>query len=157
MQNTVNVMQTPGIPGDFYDDSPRRVRPAIITSGATIGNAVTFVNAATDPAQVVGGGSGTFGGIVVNGKELVRVGGLSASLAVSAGAVAPVATMGHVWVTVDTDTTVGYVAAFDSATGAIGGYATSAAATSGGKIVIDGAKFVEVNATSGGLAVLELN
>ena len=105
MQNTVNVMQAPGIPVGFYDDSPRRVRPAIITSGALIGNAVTYVNAATDPQQVIGGGSGPFGGIVVNGKELVRVGGLSASLAVSAGSIAPVATMGHVWVAVKNDIT----------------------------------------------------
>lgn len=157
-QSNVNVYQAPGIAGDFFDDSPRRVAGAIITSGGIVGNAVTYVNAATDPMQVQGGGASGFAGIIVNGKELIRANaGLSASLAVADETIAPVCTMGHIWVTVNTDIAVGYVGAYDSATGAIAGFATSAAATSGGYVVIDKSKFVAVNATSGGLAVLELN
>ena len=154
-QSSVNVYQTPGIAGDFFDDSPRRVHD-VITSGAIVGNAATYINAASDPMKVQGGGSDGFAGIIVNGKELLRTSGLSAGLSVKDNSVAPICQMGRVWVTVKNDVTVGYVAAFDSSTGDLYGYATSAAATSGGKVVIPNGTFEIVNATSGTLAVLEL-
>lgn len=154
-QSSVNVYQAPGMAGDFFDDSPRRVH-SVITSGAIVGNAGTYVNAASDPMQVKGGGSAGFAGVFVNGKELVRSAGLSAGLTLKDNSIAPVCQMGRVWVTVNNDVQVGYVAAFDSSTGALYGYADSATATSGGKVVIPNGTFEIVNATSGTLAVLEL-
>lgn len=155
-QSSVNVYQAPGVPGDFFDDSPRRVHGVVVSGGAVIGNAATYINAASDPMQVKGGGSAGFAGVIVNGKELVRSAGLSASLALKDNTVAPVCQMGRVWVTVKNDVSVGYVAAFDSSTGDLYGYADSATATSGGKVVIPNGTFEIVNATSGTLAVLEL-
>lgn len=156
VQSNVYEFQTPGMPGDFYDNSAQFTRGAIVTSGGVIGNAVTYVDAAADPRRVQGGGSGLFAGIIVNGKELVRASGLSAGLSLASETVAPVCAHGNVWVKVETAVQPGYVAAFDSATGAIEGYATSAAATSGGKVVIDNADFVICTASSGGMAVLRL-
>ncbi len=155
-QSNVFEFQTPGMPGDFYDNSAQFTHGAIVTSGGVIGNAATYVDAATDPRRVQGGGSGLFAGIIVNGKELIRANGLSAGLTLASESIAPVCEMGNIWVKVETAVQPGYVAAFDSSTGAIGGYATSAAATSGGKVVIPGGEFVITTASSGGMAVLRL-
>lgn len=156
IQNTVYEFQTPGIPGDFFDNSAQFTHGAIVTSGGVIGNAVTYVDAAADPRRVQGGGSGLFAGIIVNGKELIRANGLSAGLEVGSETIVPVCNHGNIWVKVDTAVQPGYVPAYDSSTGAIGGYATSAAATSGGKVVISGGEFVITTASSGGMAVLRL-
>lgn len=160
MQSTVNVYQCPGIPGDAFDASPRRALSVQVVPNSTVqpvvGTYCTYVSAGTDPALVTVGGTGTPAGLLVNGKEYVRQGGLSASLTVSSGAVVAVADMGRYWIKAENAVTVGNVAAFDSATGTISAFATSAAATSGGYIVIPGAEFVAVNATSGGMAVIQL-
>lgn len=160
MQSTVNTFQCPGIPGDAFDASPKRALSVrVVPNGSaqpTVGNFTTYVSAGSDPTLVQVGGTGLVAGLVVNGKEYVRQGGLSASLTVSSGAVVAVATMGRYWVRPETAVTVGNVAAFNSATGAVAGFATSAAATSGGYIVVDKAEFVAVNATSGGMAVIQL-
>lgn len=160
MQRTVNTFQCPGIAGDAFDASPRRALSVqIVPNGANqpvVGAFCTYVNAASDPSTVQPGGTGTPAGLLVNGKEYVRQGGLSASLTVSSGAVVAVATMGRYWVQVDAAVTVGNIAAYNSATGAVRGFANSAAATSGGYVVIPGAEFTAVNATSGGMAVIQL-
>lgn len=153
-QSSVNVYQTPGIAGDFFDDSPRRVT-GMIASGGVVGKVATYVSENTDPMQVTAGGSGSFAGIFVNGKELLRNSGLSAGLAIRDNSIAPVCDFGHIWVQVANDVVVNNVAAYDSA-GAIYGYADSATATSGGKLVIPNATFKFFNATSGTMAVVEL-
>lgn len=104
-QKTVNTFSAPGIPGDFYDNSPRRVQPAIIADGtAKIGSPVFFVGGSspTDPLMVTSTwtSGAKFAGIVVNGKELVRKDGLTAGLEVAEGTVVSVCTMGRVWVEV---------------------------------------------------------
>lgn len=158
MQSTVNVFQTPGIPGDFFDDSANFTHGAIVTSGGVVGNAVTYVNAATDPQQVQGGGSAAFAGIIVNGKELVRSSGLSAGLAVENNSIVPVCNHGNVWVRVNMAVNVGYTPVFNTSTGAIGGYdaTSSGASVPEGTAVIPNAAFVITNATSNGMAVLRL-
>lgn len=160
MQSTIYTSQCPGIAGDAFDASPRRALSVQVVPNTsnlpTVGNYCTYVSAGSNPSIVQPGGTGTLAGLLVNGKEYVRQ-GLGATMTVSSGAVVAVADMGRFWVKPETAVTVGNVAAFDSATGAIYGYANSDAATSGGKIVIPNGKFVAVNATSGGMAVLELN
>lgn len=155
MQNTVYEFQTPGIPGDFFDNSAQFTHGAIVTSGGVIGNAVTYVDAAADPRRVQGGGSGAFAGIIVNGKELIRANGLSAGLEVGSETIVPVCNHGNIWVKVDTAVQPGYVPAFNKTTGAIGGYA-SGGAVPASCAVISGGEFVITTASSGGMAVLRL-
>ena len=157
MQTSVFIKQTPGKPGDFYDNSAQFTRGAIVTSGGVIGNVATYVDPSTDPSRVQGGGSGVFAGIIVNANEIVRTSGLAAGLNVASESIAPVCDHGNIWVKVETAVQPGYVAAYKSSDGHIEGYATSAAASSGGALLIPGGSFVVTTASSGGMAVLRLN
>jgi len=152
LQSTVNDKQAFGNVGAFYDDSPRRVAPYVIDVNATVGCACTLVAASEGHATL--GGSGLFGGILVNGHEYVKD-GLGASLTVPAGSNVQLCTMGHVVVEATTAASVGDVAAFNDTTGAIEAYASSASVPSGSTL-IPNAKFVFVSAAQNGLAVLEL-
>lgn len=160
LQTNVNVKQAVGVIGDFYDDSPRRAIARNLNASAggalpTVGNAFTYESGVADPTQVIMGGLGTFAGILVNGKELVRSNGLEAGLTVANNSVGTVCTMGHVWVKVDTAVKVGYLACYNTTTGAISGVMTGSAPS--GYALIPNAKFVAVNADADGLAVIELN
>ena len=166
MQNTVNIKQTPGIPGDFYDNSPRRVAPAILVTAGTsgvlpeIGQPFFYTDLATDPrkaatgVEAVDGGTAAFAGVLVNGKELVRTNGLTAGLTVSVNSIGSLCTMGHVWIKVPGLTvTVEDKIYYDVA----GGTYTTSATVSGDTVsnVLIG-KAVAVNAASGEMCVLEL-
>lgn len=160
LQTNVNVKQAVGVIGDFYDDSPRRAMARNLNASAggalpTVGNAFTYENGVADPTQVIMGGLGTFAGILVNGKELVRSNGLEAGLTVADNSVGTVCTMGHVWVKVEDAVKVGYLACYNTTTGAITGISTGSAPS--GYQLIPNAKFVAVNAEADGLAVIELN
>lgn len=153
-QKTVNTFSAPGIPGDFYDNSPRRVQPAIASEGVIIGKPVFYENAASNPLLVAGGtgaiagvGQSGFAGIVVNGKELVRKDGLTAGLDVADGTVVSVCSMGRVWIKVTGAVAVGdtiYINSQNEYTG------TSAS----GNVTIG--KAVIVNSAADGMAVVEL-
>lgn len=160
LQSNVNVKQAVGVIGDFFDDSPRRVIARNLNAGAngdlpTIGNAFTYSAVATDPTQVAMGGTGVFAGILVNGKELVRSNGLTSGLTVADNSVGSICSMGHVWVKVEGAVQVGYLACYNTTTGAITGIASGSAES--GYALIPNAKFVAVNADADGLAVIELN
>ena len=152
LQSTVNDKQAFGNIGAFYDDSPRRVAPYVLDAACPVGNACTLV--ALAEGHCTKGGSGAFGGILVNGHEYVKE-GLAASLDVPAGTNVQLCTMGHVVVKTTTAASVGYVAAFNDTTGAIEAYAASGSVPSGSTL-IPNAKFVFVSAAQDGLAVLEL-
>ena len=146
-QKTVNTFSAPGIAGDFYDESPRRVQPAIANGVVTIGNPVWYSDATTDPLKVTASAGATLLGVVVNGKELVRANGLTAGLDVASGSVVSVCTMGRVWIKVATDVTVGDTIHFDASTGE---YSNTASVSNPiGKAVI-------VNAAAGEMAVVEI-
>ena len=66
-----------GVPGDPYDDSPRRVQPFIV-----------------DEARKVGGYVPNYG-LIVNSKEYALYGGLAPSLALVKGQQCNCASMGH--------------------------------------------------------------
>lgn len=160
LQSNVNVKQAVGVIGDFYDDSPRRVIARNLNASAggdlpTIGNVFTYSASATDPTQVIMGGTGVVAGVLVNGKELVRSNGLTAGLTVADKSVGSICSMGHVWVQTIDAVQVGYIACYNTTTGAIKGIASGSAPS--GWAIIPNAKFVAVNAEADGLAVLELN
>lgn len=167
MQSTVNVKQTPGMPGDFYDNSPRRVASAILVAGGTaevppeIGQPFFFTDLATDPrkaatgVEAVNGGSASFAGILVNGKELVRANGLTAGLTVSVNSIGSLCTMGHVWVKVPGASVTAESNIYYDIAG--GTYSTSATVSGGTESNVLIGKAIAVNAASGEMCVVELN
>lgn len=156
LQTTVNAKQGFGLVGSFYDDSARRVAPYNLKANSgvnpKIGNVFTIDS--TDVESAVIGGSGVFGGILVSPHEYA-LSGLAASLELPAGTIGQLCTFGHVVVKSATAVSVGNVAGFDNATGAISAYA-DAASVPEGSTLIPNAKFILVNAEANGLAVLEL-
>ena len=144
-QTSVNQKLAVGVPGDFYDESPRRTDPYTIVSSSAGSIAKAYTIDATDPSKVVLGGSGVFAGIAVNSKEFARS-GLGASLDFAQYDEAELCTMGRIWVSVAGDVTVGQAAYFNTTTGVI------VAADSGETVAdcteIAGSKFILVGASS---------
>lgn len=156
LQQSVNTVQPYGLIGTFYDDSPRRVAPYIL-SASTGGTAPTIGCAFTKGAnnlEAVMGGDGEFLGILVSPHEMVTL-GLAPTLEVQAGVSGQLCTFGHVIVSPTTVANVGYVAAFNKETGAIEAYATAddVAETA---TLIPNSKFIFVDNNANTPAVLEL-
>lgn len=147
-QTQVNQKLAFGIPGSFYDDSPRRVAPYYVQAG-TIGYA--FTADANDGSKATVGGNGIFAGIAVNSKEYV-ISGLTPSLAISG--VAQLCTMGHINVVCDNAVALGNAAFFKNDTGAL--HAAAAGTEVEGYTEIPNSKFIFVSATQGEVAVLQL-
>lgn len=162
-QSSINVKQAFGVPGDFYDDSPRTVAPAIVESGTVssvvspvvVGGAVSFKDITTNPAIVVPGGT-AFAGIAVGSKQYVNYSGLDATLSLKDGSIADICTEGHIVVKSVDAVVVGYQAQYNTTTGEIGAVVAGGTA-SDGFALIPNSKYVLVNAEANGLAVLELN
>ena len=159
-QSIINQFQAPGIPGEFADNSPRTVQPAILngTDGAlpTIGRVFTYTVPITDPMQVtLGGEAANFAGILVNPKELVRANGLTAGLEVTEDSIGSICREGHIWVKVDEAVTLSSIPVYNTTTGTISGYIGENVPS--GYAAIPNAKFVLVNSAADGMAVLELN
>lgn len=159
-QKAVNTFSAPGIPGDFYDNSPRRVDPAVLVLGSDnaapeIGKPFFHTDLANDPQKVATGAAaaaGVFAGVLVNGKELIRANGLTSGLTVPAGSVGSLCKMGRVWIKVANAVTVGMNIFYMTATGEYQG--NSADTLTGGVLI---GKAAVLNAAAGEMAVLELN
>lgn len=150
MQTTVNQKLAFGVPGSFYDDSPRRVDPYTVEEGA-IGLAYT-VNA-SDPTKADLGGEGVFAGIAVNTKEYI-INGLTASMAFRSGDIAQCATMGRIVLKLADAVTIGDACFFNTTTGAL--KPGTSGATVEGYTEIPNSKFVLVNALANEQSVLQL-
>lgn len=150
MQTTVNQKLAFGVPGSFYDDSPRRVDPYIVEEGA-IGLAYT-VNS-SDPSKADLGGTGVFAGIAVNTKEYI-INGLTASMAFVAGSVAQCATMGRIVLKLGDAVTIGDACFYNETTGAL--KPGTSGSTISDYVEIPGSKFVLVNALANEYSVLQL-
>lgn len=150
MQTTVNQKLAFGVPGSFYDDSPRRVDPYTVEEGA-IGLAYT-VNS-SDPSKADLGGDGVFAGIAVNTKEYV-INGLTASMAFRSGDIAQCATMGRIVLKLTDAVSIGDACFYNETTGALKPGASGATITD--YIEIPGSKFVLVNALANEQSVLQL-
>lgn len=151
LQSVVNTKLAFGVPGSFYDDSPRRVAPYAVEAGAV---AKAFTLSVSDPTRAVVGGEGAFGGIAVNGKEYI-INGLSASMAFKSGDIAQLCTMGHIVVACDNAVAVGNACYFKVADGTL--HAAASGSSIDGYTEIAGSKFVFVAGTNAGdPVVLEL-
>lgn len=152
LQTVVNTKLAFGVPGSFYDDSPRRVAPYVVAAGS-VAKAFTLDSTQADKAVV--GGSNAFAGIAVNAKEYT-MNGLSASVDFKSGDIAQLCTMGHIVVACDNEVAVGNACYFKVADGTL--HAAASGETISGYTEIVGSKFIFVaGATAGDPVVLELN
>lgn len=159
VQTAVNQFQTLGVPGEFADDSPRRVAPYAVLANSsaqpTVGYA--FTQGSHDNEAKVGG-TGTYLGILVEPKQYANYSaGLAASLEVKPGIAGEICSMGHVFVKSATSFAPNYVAAFATATGAISAYANASSIPGSGYVQIPNAKFIEVSGGANTVGILELN
>lgn len=150
MQTTVNQKLAFGVPGSFYDDSPRRVDPYTVEEGA-IGLAYTVNSSDATKADL--GGTGVFAGIAVNTKEYI-INGLTASMAFRSGDIAQCATMGRIVLKLADAVTIGQACFYNETTGAL--KPGTAGATISDYVEIPGSKFVLVNALANEQSVLQL-
>lgn len=149
-QNTVNIKQALGQPGDFYDAAPRRVTVYKLTgidrTTPCVGRVFTL-DASGEPQL---GGVGAFAGLLVNPKSLANQG--MDGQAASQGINAELADMGRVIVTTSGPALPGQAVLYDTATGEIVGTGSP----SGGQAAIPGATFAVFAAYAGGVAVVQL-
>lgn len=150
MQTTVNTKLAFGVPGSFYDNSPRRVDPYTVEEGA-IGLAYTVNSSDSSKADM--GGTGVFAGIAVNTKEYV-INGLTASMAFRAGDTAQLATMGRIVLKLADAVTIGQACFYNETTGEL--KPGTAGATISDYVEIPGSRFVLVNALANEQSVLQL-
>lgn len=150
LQKAVNQKLAAGVPGSFYDDSPRRVAPYIVSAG---GIAKAYTVDTANPGKAILGGEGIFAGIAVNSKEY-PVQGLTASLDFEVGANAQLAEMGCIFVAATTAVTVGQVAFYNTTDGTIA--SGTAGAEVEGHVEIKNSQFKFVNAAVGEVAILQL-
>jgi len=131
-QTTVNIWSTPGFIGDMAYDGPTRETPYIINSSGTpniIGNAFTITAGGNpDPltnssiagtAQV--GGTGVFGGILVNSKDYAAISSgnstLNPTIILPDNSIGFLATMGYFWANIPGPANVGDLVTYDPLTG----------------------------------------
>lgn len=168
-QTEVRTFQPFGKPGEFYDNSPRRVDPYVVkgvtasgtSTGAIFGRVYTIAsdtptgdNPPGTPKAVMGG-TGVFAGLLVNPDEHANPQNLTPSNALGDGTVGGLCKMGRVIVEVATAVTIGQSAIYTTATGAIS--STSTPSEPGdGNVLIPNAKFFYVPSSANNLAVLEL-
>lgn len=151
LQTTVNTQLAFGVPGSFYDDSPRRVAPYSVEGGAI---ARIYTINPTDPTKAVLGGNGVIAGIAVNSKEY-PISGLTATLEFKQGAIAQLASMGHIIVMCENEVSVGNAAFYNTTTGTI--RAATPAEQIEGYVEIPNSQFIYVNGVAGEVAVLQLS
>jgi len=155
-QSTINLDQAFGVPGELRFEGPTRVTPGVTKGTAAnilVGSAYTIDTA---DGKYQPGGTGVYGGIMINPKELANYGTtgggpLAPTLQVPAGTVAEFCTMGFVCVQLANAATIGDGVFFTNATGLL-----SAGTASTGQTQIANAKVVRVSNAAAGLAVISL-
>lgn len=160
VQTTVYKKQALGMPGEFYDDSPRRVSPYIVsgvTDGAAAAIGLVFTEVSGKNQTAVLGGTGKFAGIAVNPKNYPVLGGLVPSLTLADGTPAQLCRMGLVFVMSATAVTPGQTALYNTSTGAIQSTSeTDPTKFPAGTAAIPNSEFKFFSAAVGEVAVLQI-
>lgn len=155
LQTKVNQQQAIGVPGEFYDDSPRRVHGYILLANGAVNPAIAKAfTEGTDEGTATVGGTGKFSGLLVNPKEHALRGGLTPSFELPSGVQGSLATMGHINVLCTTTVARGQACFFNTTDGTLS--AAASGATVAGSVEIPNSQFVFFDAAVGEPAVLEL-
>lgn len=183
VQKSVYTAQALGVPGEFYDDSPRRVAPYILRSAAGEIAAAGSIAFAGNPAdgdtleggalstvlptvacvftagdednEAVIGGEGAFRGVLVGPKQYANYMNLEATMSLPDGSIGQLATMGHILVKVGNAVSPDDAAVYNNVTGEISGIESSGSVPAG-STKIPNAKFILRSAAAGETAILEI-
>jgi hypothetical protein len=155
-QSTVALAQGFGVQGEIVFDGPLRATPGVLKGTAAnivVGRAFTIDTA---DGQYSPGGTGVYGGILIDPKALQSLGTsgggpLAPTLTVPAGTIGQFCTMGEICVALTNAATIGDGVYFVNADGTLGaGTATT------GQTQIAGAKVERYSNAAAGLAVISL-
>lgn len=162
LQSTVRIDQTTGIVGDIAFGGPYRAEDGILNSGSAANNVFgrAFTRIASNDLTVAAGGTGAFGGILVNSKEYATSGAstgtLDPTLALPNGIPVSLLLNGYIFVSLSNAASIGDDVHFVQATGALLS-ATAGSSPSAGNTKVPNATVVMYNTTGAGLAVIRLN
>lgn len=152
-QTTVRASQAFGVPGEFYDTSPRRATSYVLDGEGVIARAFTLT---AEEGKVRMGGLGPFAGILMSPKSYVRPGTESSgTLAVAGGTQVETADKGRIIVTLSTAAKPGDTVVYDTTTGELSSVSDGASPGSG-KLAVPGAKVALFTVAAGGVAVIEM-
>lgn len=162
-QSTIRQFQTDGIVGDVALDGPVRAAPVVLktTTAANnvIGRAFTLVSG--QDGQAVAGGTGVFGGILINSK-LYALSGTAAG-----GALAPTLALANevpvelctfasgIFVSLTTSANIGDQVVFATADGQLAAIAPGAS-PGVGQALVPNAQVIRQNTSAAGLAMISL-
>lgn len=120
-QSTVYLQQGFGIPGELFDDAPYKAEPFIINSTDADNNVFGRCFTITSEGNAEAGGTGVFGGFLVNPKGSAAFGTagdpLAASLTLPNYAQGELLTMGSIIVTLPGAAAIGDLVVFDNTSG----------------------------------------
>lgn len=158
LQKIVNNQLALGIPGSFYDTTPRRVHPYVVVANGTAKPAFGLVVTKDVNGNAQPGGTGEFLGVICDPKSTPLYGGIAASLEIPVGTAVPVCSFGHLVVT-STDAVVAEssLPVYNTDTGVISAVPAGSGSAGTGNEFIPNAKFKYVDAAAGKVCVLELN
>ena len=162
-QSTIRQFQTDGIVGDIALDGLVRAQPVVLKTVTAANNVIgrAFTMVAGQDGQAVAGGTGVFGGILINSK-LYALSGTSAG-----GALAPTITLANdlpvelctftsgVYVSLTTAGNVGDQVVFAQADGQLAAIAPGAS-PGVGETLIPNAQVIRQNTSGAGLALISL-
>lgn len=157
-QASVNLNQAAGRAGDIFGDGPTRAFSYVLNSGS---QANTYGNAFTLDSEGIAkvGGTGEFVGVLVNSNTGVSYGTTSGSLAPTMNAPedsqGDLLTMGRVWCSMATSSTIGNQVIFNQTTGALDSIVSGGSVPSGWTLMPN-AKIDRYDNAVAGLALVTL-
>jgi hypothetical protein len=160
-QSTIQTAMGAGLPGELFDDGPRRAQPFTLRSDSAADNVFgrAFTVLSEGVAEAGKDGSQVFAGILINPKAapLYGVSGdpYGASLTVPNEYIGELLSEGSIWVTLPAAANIGDAVYFTDATGVITTTAPGAAAPANSTL-IKGAFVDRFTVTAAGLAVITL-
>jgi hypothetical protein len=131
-QSTINYWSSMGVVGDMAFDGPLRAAPYNLNSSGTpniIGNAFTITSggnpepsgAAANAGTAQVGGTGTFGGILINSKDYASYGttsgALNPTMTLPDNSIGFLATMGYFFANLPSSANIGDLVTYDPLTG----------------------------------------
>lgn len=162
-QSTVNIQMGAGVPGDIFNDGPRRAESFILNSVDAAYNVFgrAFTKSAEGVAQAGNGASNLgFAGILINPKGSALYGTsaggtLAPSITLANNAQGEIMSMGSAWVTLPAPASIGDLVVYNTTTGALSTVAPGAplpVGTAFAQAIVD-----YFNVTVAGLAVITVS